>query len=120
MGVRSISGQDFAALALTKVARTPAPVPGTSDGGQESAVPARQRAGPEKEQVRQTAEQAANVSTVEQRTGTRLRVDESTKRVVAQIIDSNNEVIKQIPPEELLTLAAKSREIEGRLFDRTI
>ena len=55
-----------------------------------------------------------------QRTGTRLRIDEASKRIVAQIVNEDNEVTKQIPPEELLRIAARSREISGKLFDRKV
>jgi len=55
-----------------------------------------------------------------QRTGTRLRIDEASKRIVAQIVDENNEVIKQIPPEEILKIAARFREISGKMFDRKV
>jgi flagellar protein FlaG len=52
-----------------------------------------------------------------QRTGTRIRIDDGTKRIVAQILDENREVIKQIPPEDLLQIAARLRQLEGLLFD---
>jgi len=45
-------------------------------------------------------------------------VDPETKRIVAQILDGNNEVIRQVPPEELLDIVAKSREVQGLLFDQ--
>ena len=51
------------------------------------------------------------------RAGTRLSVDARTKRIVAQIVDETNQVIKQIPPEELLKIVAKSRSMYARLFD---
>jgi uncharacterized FlaG/YvyC family protein len=50
--------------------------------------------------------------------GVSLRIDAATKRVVAQIVDEANHVIKQIPPEELLKVAAKTRQLQGLLFDR--
>lgn len=49
--------------------------------------------------------------------GIRLRVDETTRRIVAQILDANDQVIRQIPPEELLELAANVAELRGILFD---
>jgi len=51
-------------------------------------------------------------------TETRLRIDEGTKRIVAQIVNEDHEVIKQIPPEELLRIAARFRDLQGKLFDR--
>jgi uncharacterized FlaG/YvyC family protein len=50
----------------------------------------------------------------------RLRIDKSSNRVVAQMVNENNEVIKQIPPEELLRIAAKFRDFQGLLFDESV
>jgi uncharacterized FlaG/YvyC family protein len=49
---------------------------------------------------------------------TRLRVDEESNRIVAQILDENDEVVRQIPPEALLELSSKFNRLEGLLFDR--
>jgi hypothetical protein len=49
----------------------------------------------------------------------RLRVDPATERIIAEIVNENNEVVKQVPPEELLELAATNRALQGILFDRT-
>lgn len=49
---------------------------------------------------------------------TRLRVDEESKQIVAQILDENNEVVRQIPTEALLELSSKFNRLEGLLFDR--
>lgn len=49
---------------------------------------------------------------------TRLRVDEASKQIVAQILDENNEVIRQIPPEALLELSERFNRLEGLLFNR--
>lgn len=49
----------------------------------------------------------------------RLRIDPQTERIIAEIVNEENEVVKQVPPEELLELAATSRAIQGLLFDRS-
>lgn len=49
---------------------------------------------------------------------TRLRVDEESKQIVAQVLDENNQVIRQIPPEALLELSARFNRLEGLLFNR--
>jgi hypothetical protein len=49
----------------------------------------------------------------------RLRVDPQTERIIAEIVNEDNEVVKQVPPEELLELAATSRAIQVLLFDRS-
>jgi uncharacterized FlaG/YvyC family protein len=47
-----------------------------------------------------------------------LRVDPETKRIVAQIVNEEGEVIRQLPPEDLLELSVRFRRLEGLLFDR--
>ncbi len=49
----------------------------------------------------------------------RLRFDPRTERIIAEIVNEDNEVVKQVPPEELLKLAETSREIRGLLFDQS-
>jgi uncharacterized FlaG/YvyC family protein len=50
--------------------------------------------------------------------GVNLRVDAATKRVVTQIVDEMDQVIKQIPPQELLDVVAKTRQLQGLLFNQ--
>lgn len=52
--------------------------------------------------------------------GARIRLDETTDRVVVQILNADNEVIKQLPPEELLRALERFREITGLIFDRQV
>lgn len=59
------------------------------------------------------AEVAANT-----RNGSKIRVDESTDRIVVQILNANDEVIKQFPPEELLKALRNYREVVGLVFDQ--
>jgi uncharacterized FlaG/YvyC family protein len=48
----------------------------------------------------------------------RLDVDDDTGRVIAQIIDRDSrEIIRQVPPEELLHIAARLNDLVGLLFD---
>jgi len=48
----------------------------------------------------------------------RIRIDDDTDRIVTQIIDpGNNEIIKQIPPQELLEIMSRLRNIVGLLLD---
>ncbi len=53
-------------------------------------------------------------------TGLRLHVDEATDRVVAEIVNESNEVIKQLPPKEALRIAARFRHVVGLIFDQQI
>jgi len=46
------------------------------------------------------------------------RVDEETNRIVVKVIDTETDkVIKEIPPEQIVELAAKIREMIGLLVD---
>ena len=48
---------------------------------------------------------------------TRLHLDEESNRIVAQVLDENNEVVRQLPPQELLDITACFNRLEGILFD---
>ncbi len=54
------------------------------------------------------------------RSASRIRLDDATDRVVVQILNADNEVIKQFPPEELLEVLERIREVTGLIFDRQI
>ena len=50
----------------------------------------------------------------------RIRIDDKTDQVVIQVISkSEGKIIRQIPPEELLKLAAKMEEMTGLLFNKS-
>ena len=51
------------------------------------------------------------------RAGTDLFVDEATGQVVAKILNAEREVIKQIPPEEALEIAARFQNLVGLILD---
>lgn len=47
-------------------------------------------------------------------------VDEKTDRVVMRVLDANNnEVIREIPPKELIRLAAQIRDMIGMFIDES-
>ena len=48
---------------------------------------------------------------------TRLHLDEVNNRIVAQVLDDNNEVVRQIPSQELLDISARFNRLQGLLFD---
>ncbi len=54
------------------------------------------------------------------RSGLRIHVDEATDRFVVEIVNSKNEVIRQIPPEEALRLKVLFRKITGIIFDQKV
>jgi len=51
---------------------------------------------------------------------TRLHIDKESNRVVAQVLDENNEVVRQIPPEALLELSTTLDRLEGLLFNKEL
>lgn len=70
--------------------------------------------------VRQRLDTLAADQASQSRGGTRLRLDERTDGVVAQIVNKNNEVIRQLPPEEALRIAARFHDLVGLIFDKNI
>lgn len=111
MGVRSVTGQELRVLADPSLARTPS-------GGVPASAP-KEAAHQAPESPKPTAAEARKVEQVQlsEATGTRLRIDRDSKRIIVQIVNGANEVIKQIPPEDLLRIASKVRQIQGLLFD---
>ncbi len=101
--------------------RPPAPGLRGSDSNVQSARPGGETAGSVLEEVphgvaRALSERvAANV-----RSGSRIRIDEATERIVVQILNAENEVIKQIPPDDLLRVLERFRQVTGILFDRQV
>ncbi len=50
-----------------------------------------------------------------------IKVDEETGRFLVKVIShESGEVIREIPPEELLKLAAKMEEMAGVLFNKSV
>jgi len=123
MGIRSVTGPALQAFSPA-AAQHPAPRPQTADAapprassGQGTAPMA--QASPElNNHVQRTADSIEIV--LNERDGTRIRIDRATRRIVAQILDRENNVIKQIPPEEALKIAARLRELRGELFDEFV
>jgi uncharacterized FlaG/YvyC family protein len=69
-----------------------------------------------KERIRSPATDAARP----RRTGTRVHIDPESKEVIVQIVDENDNVIRQIPAEELLQLRKSAEEFEAKLFDKKV
>ena len=116
MGLRSIQGQDLNAL-TTSAARAPASRSRPAEPARDTAPVARASPEPDEQYVRRTVSMPRDNLGLRQ-TETRLRIDEASKRIVAQIVNEDHEVIKQIPSEELLRIAARFRDLQGKLFDR--
>jgi uncharacterized FlaG/YvyC family protein len=119
MGVRSVNGQDAAVLLPVSAARAPASRVNASEATGKTTPEMREVARMGEERTKQVAGTTQG-DPAEQRSEIRLRVDEASKQIVAQIMNQNNEVIKQIPPEDALKIAARFREICGKLFDQKV
>lgn len=53
--------------------------------------------------------------------GLKIRVHEGTGNIMVQVTSHNgSKVIREIPPEELLDLAARMEELAGTLFDEKV
>lgn len=116
MGLYGVDGSQRVALA-DAAARTPSPRP--KDPAPPAApVQPRPPVSSEDGVRAQAAPTKGEAPTSPTRAGMRLRVDEDSKRIIAQIIDENNEVIRQIPPEEMLQIATRFRKLRGLLFDK--
>jgi len=74
---------------------------------------------PEEEQVRR-AEAESKDTTPVPASKSRIRVDEASNRLIAQVVNENNEVIKQYPPEAILKFTARFKKLQGLLFDERV
>ena len=102
-----------------RLPRTPTPVPDVQAQKREAAIqgktPAMEAFTPQEieqtvQQLNQTSE-AFNISL-------RFKLHDETDRVMVQVVDTKaNEVIKEIPPENLLRLAAQIQNMIGLLLD---
>jgi flagellar protein FlaG len=72
---------------------------------------------PTREEVRKVVEDLNSVlSSINK--DIQLRIDDDTEQIVTRIVDRRSqEVIKQIPPAELLKIASRLRAVVGLLFD---
>ena len=120
MAVASVTGPDRAVLA--RVYAAPAPPLRTPEAASAGAHATRAAQGPKEEQVQPVqdpAKKAAPEPDITQQ-GTRYHVDKDSHEIVTQIIGQNNEVIRQIPPQDLLDISAKFKKLQGLLFDRRV
>lgn len=127
MDMNGVMGQGRAIPAASSVTRTPAPVSRAPsdqvrvEKSVQDSLTTRDRVNTKvEEQARPAIDILEAKRAASTRSGTRLYVDESTHQVVAQIVNANNEVIKQIPPEEMLKIAARFRILVGTIFDLRI
>lgn len=111
MEVRSVSGQDVVKLAQARVQALGSRAAADTGQSQAAARPSTDAGKPE---VRQATEETPPIV---EGTSTRMRLDGASKKIVAQIVNQSNEVIKQIPPQDLLDIAAKFKKLDSVLFN---
>ena len=124
MRVENIAASDLAVQAAARLARDSAPAARTATGGPTpdgngqpvNDVRTARPVEPVAEERSAPAPSASSLAAVRPRFG----VDEATERLVAEIVDENNEVIKQIPPQELLDAVARFRRLQSLLFDERV
>ena len=120
MGVISNTGPGVASAAV--VLASPVPPPETRKTGVSHAAPKAPEISKEtpsaEEVLQQTASVSGDMKPVIAKNIPRLRIDSESRQVIAQIVDENRQVVKQIPREELLRISANFRRLNGLLFDQ--
>ena len=119
MGIASVKAQAAFVAAPTRVpvpAQTKEPDFTKAQGSAQRADPANQPKAPPP-LAESKARPEPIVKSAPKRAGTRLSVDAETKQIIASIVDETNQEIRQIPPEALLKIAARTRRMTATLFD---
>ena len=125
MGIRSIPGNDAPRLVAQAVegasaARRPPPkaVPAESSVPADKQEEREVQPAPSQEDVRRMS-QLLNKIVESLNWNIRVRIDETHERIVTQIVDPDKgEIIKQIPPQELLNIMSRLKAFVGVLLDR--
>lgn len=117
MGVASVNALDHTVPG--RVYAAPAPQLRAPEAAPEGVAEGRAIRKPNEEQVQPVkapakAEPAPEITAQK----SRIRVDQESKRIVVQVIGENNEVVRQIPAQELLEISAKGKQLQGLIFDQ--
>lgn len=113
MGINSVNGQNLAALFVSARNQRPAPELRRTDAAPE--LTQDQRADPAVDAA------SREVSPLHSgMTHSSIRVDKENNRIVVRLLNQDNQVIKQIPPEEVLEIASKMRRLQALLFDESV
>ena len=121
MDISGLTHQQNGLQVASNAVATPAPRPRTSSPDPAPPAPAPAPA----ETTARAPDSAVADALVAQRaantaSGARIHVDEATDRIVVQIVNADDEVIKQLPPEEVLKIAARLQEVTGLIFDQQV
>lgn len=117
MELTSVVTQNLPVQAVANAVTVPAPRLRASEGASETVPRTRPAQEPSKEQVQQAAKPDLPAVNGPPSTLPRYRVHQETKQIVAQMVDEHNNVVRQIPPEELLRISARVKRLEGLFFD---
>ena len=124
MGVRGISGDDSRltgpAVEGALAARQPPPraEPAEPSAPADRLEQRQQQPSPTREEVRHMSRLLEGILE-SLNWNIKLRIDENHDRIVTQIVDpENDEIIKQIPPQELLEIMSRLKQLVGVLLDR--
>ncbi len=94
---------------------------GNRKGGTAAVSPAFMQQDGDSNSARQSVERLEKTISMIKHNKLEFSIHEETGRTVVKIVDQDTgKVIKQLPPEELLDLAAKLEEMSGVLFDKKI
>ena len=119
MDITGLTQQQSGVQVASRVLATSGPRPRVSDKTEGTSTPALLEPGAgQAVQAAVDALAARRQDTV--RSGARIYVDEATNRVVIQIVNADDEVIRQIPPEEILRIAERFQKLTGIIFDREV
>ena len=120
MGVNSIPGQGAGLQSALEPLAARTPAPDEHSGDKEHKIKEAIAHPPAKQDTKPTKDTGFVVEATGPSKSTKYHIDESSHRIVAQILNENREVIRQLPPEELLEIAARFREVQGILFDKSV
>lgn len=120
MDVNGVVQREATPPNATAPAQGPAPIPRASTERSEDAPTAREST-PRSDEVRTPSapDILAARTAAKTRGGTRVRVDRETDQIITQIVNKNNEVIRQLPPEEVLKASARFQRLVGVIFDQS-
>ena len=112
-----ITGIGHAATPQFQAPAVPAPQARTAEPAHtRAAPPGASKPEPPEEQVQRVLEALREEPDL-RFTPARLRIDEATGQFIVQILNEEQQVVRQIPPEELLRIAVRFEQLQGLLFD---
>ncbi len=113
MAIYSVNATEYAVSSAVPATRAQAP---KQQSAKKSDATVQERPSASESKARtadhQDAGKAARINA-----NARIRLDETGRRQVVQILDENREVVRQYPPDALLRVFSRFRRLQGILFD---